>query len=280
MGPLVPTLNERQSEFYDSRLKAKRDRTSSEEAAGIITNVWTQIRKNIQSFDEDLSLDQHYTDLHRQWVAEHNSGWTVDLGCFDGNLLSLELAGAAEKYTGVDLSREAIGVLQSKLDEAGYAHAEAVAGDFFQLGIPDSSVDLVYARGVLHHFEDPAIIADEVFRILKPGAVCVSLDPLATAPENRLARAAYRPFQSDSAWEFPFSKQSLEVFEQRFEITNIRGIRGLSKAGLLVSSLGATKLGATLGQKGETLDRKFASENGPYMRMLCWNVLMQAQKPL
>jgi len=276
----VPTLNERQSQFYDSRLKAKLEQSNSEDAAGLITNVWTRIRKNIQSFDEQLGLDQHYTDLHRQWVSGHNTGWTVDLGCFDGNLLSLELAAAAEKYTGVDLSQEAIAMLQRKLDDAGHTHAEAVAKDFFELGIPDGSVDLVYARTVLHHFEDPARIADEVFRILKPGGVCVSLDPLATAPENRLARAIYRPFQSDSAWEFPFSKTTLDLFEERFEIANIRGIRGLSKAGLLLSTLGASKAAASVGRKGESLDKKFADNNGLYMRMLCWNVLIQLRKPL
>ena len=75
-----PELNEQQAEFYESRLKAKKDQAASEEAAGLITNVWTRIRKNIQSFDESLMLDQAYNDLHRDWVRDFANGWRW---CFD-----------------------------------------------------------------------------------------------------------------------------------------------------------------------------------------------------
>ncbi len=275
-----PELNEQQAEFYESRLKAKKDQAASEEAAGLITNVWTRIRKNIQSFDETLQLDEAYNNLHRDWVSGFNTGRTIDLGCFSGNPLSLELAASAAKYTGIDLAPSAIAELQTKLDEAGLSDtAEAVSGDFFELGLADESVDLVYARGVLHHFQDPERIADEILRILKPGGAFVSLDPLATAPENRLARAIYRPFQSDAAWEWPFSKRSLEVFDSRFELDRVRGIRGLSKAGLVTSSLGARSLGAKLGLKGESADMKYAAGNTWYLRSLCWNVLLRGRKP-
>ncbi len=271
-------LNTRQAEFYESRLKAKREQTSGEEAAGFITNVWTRIRKNIQSFDESLQLDESYNNLHREWVRGFDTGWTVDLGCFSGNPLSLELAASATKYTGVDLAPSAIAELQEKLDDAGLHNAAAISGDFFELGIPDDSVDLVYARGVLHHFQDTTQIADEILRILKPGGAFVSLDPLATAPENRLARAIYRPFQSDADWEWPFSKQALDTFEARFELDQVRGIRGLSRLGLLASSLGARSLGARLGLKGEALDKRYASDNSWYLRGLCWNVMLRGRK--
>lgn len=273
------TLNQQQAEFYESRLRAKQEQTSSEDAAGFITNVWTRIRKNIQSFDESLQLDEAYNNLHREWVSDFDSGFTIDLGCFSGNPLSLELAAAAEKYIGVDLAPSAIAELQAKLDDAGLANASAISGDFFELGIPDDSVDLVYARGVLHHFEDPQKIADEVFRILKPGGAVVSLDPLATAPENRLARAIYRPFQSDAAWEWPFDRRSLEILDRRFVLDQVRGIRGLSKAGLVLSSLGARTAGARLGQQGESVDKKYAAANSWYLRFFCWNVMLRGRKP-
>jgi SAM-dependent methyltransferase len=37
------------------------------------------------------------------------------------------------------------------------------------LSYPDSSFDLVYSWGVIHHSEDPAGIIGEIHRVLKPG---------------------------------------------------------------------------------------------------------------
>ena len=37
------------------------------------------------------------------------------------------------------------------------------------LPYPDSSFDLVYSWGVIHHSEDPARIIKEIHRVLKPG---------------------------------------------------------------------------------------------------------------
>lgn len=271
-------LNERQAAFYESRMSAAKADVNREATANAMTNAWTFIRRNIQKFDEGLQLGQEYDDLHRSWVAGFDTGFTIDLGCFAGNPLSIELAQKASRYLAVDLSPSAIAELQTKLDDSGAPNATAVAGDFFAQGIEDNSVDLVYARGVLHHFEDPKLIAAEIARILRPGGACVSLDPLATAPENRLARAIYRPFQSDADWEWPFSKDTLDVFEDLLEIDRVRGIRGATRVGLAASTVGATGVGTRLGQWGNQLDEKLATSNGLYLRTFCWNVLLRMRK--
>ena len=47
-----------------------------------------------------------------------------------------------------------------------------------------------------------------------------------------LARRAYRPFQSDSQWEWPFTRQSFALIQNRFEIENVQGVLGYGKFAL------------------------------------------------
>lgn len=69
----------------------------------------------------------------------------LDLGCFDGNQLSLWIAERCKKYIGLDLSENAISVLNRKLEAGKLNHAKAIAEDLLDGKQPAISVDVVYA---------------------------------------------------------------------------------------------------------------------------------------
>ncbi len=70
--------------------------------------------------------------------------------------------------TGVDLTPRAVDWTAERLRLGGFSSALAVA-DAECLPFPDSSFDLVYSWGVLHHTPDTPSAIDEVHRVLRPG---------------------------------------------------------------------------------------------------------------
>ena len=91
-----------------------------------------------------------------------HGGCVADIGCF-GWLLSEPCGKRGLKLVGIDRS-----------EPPGKG-----PGDFFakmdgsKLFMEDSSCDLVVASHVVEHLEDPVGLADECFRILKPGGLLV-----------------------------------------------------------------------------------------------------------
>jgi SAM-dependent methyltransferase len=218
-------VNDRQRDFYESRHEAKQaDLGASERAANRVTRAWTRLRRTVLRLRSAAGVEEYLLDLHRRWLGDLSDKRVLDLGCFDGNALSVWLADSAAAYTGIDLSSSAVAVLQRKLDGAGVVGARAQAIDFLDNPWPDGSFDVVYAYSVLHHFSDLEVALAEVRRILAPDGIVVSVDPLAIEPFNRLARAVYRPFQSDRAWEFPLDEAALRTFRRHFRVEEQRGI--------------------------------------------------------
>lgn len=83
----------------------------------------------------------------------------LDAGCGRTAPILVKYRGRARRLIGVDL-----------VDfEAGIAGAELYRSDLSAMPLEDSCVDLVMARSVMEHIEDPATVYREIFRVLKPG---------------------------------------------------------------------------------------------------------------
>ena len=72
------------------------------------------------------------------------------------------------RLTGIDLTDRAVGHTRRRLDAFGLA-SRLSTGDAEALAFPDSSFDVVYSWGVLHHSPDTPRAFREVLRVLKPG---------------------------------------------------------------------------------------------------------------
>jgi SAM-dependent methyltransferase len=136
--------------------------------------------------------DRHLANLRKLWECglaelirsdfyglfdfpDGERGVLLDAGCgtaFEAGLLARIVPGL--RYYGVDIS-------SLRLGEAAAAGA-AEPSRFFQsalesLPFADGAFDYVGSHEVIEHVEDPAIVLPELFRVLKPGGVCVIATP-------------------------------------------------------------------------------------------------------
>ena len=223
-------LNKSQKAYYNNEEGfAKRN---------LVSRWWRGFQNGpLNSYQKTYALRQRMYDLHKEWMGDLSDKKVLDLGCLKGNTLSLYMAKNAKEYIGIDLSDVATAELQTKIDAQGSRNAKAIAVDFLSDDFADDQFDIIYAFGVLHHFENFDILMKRLVEKLKSGGEVVSFDPLETSLPVVLLRKMYRPFQQDKDWEWPFNKSTFKKISQHFEILEMRGILGKSKYGLLLHLL-------------------------------------------
>lgn len=271
-------LNLRQKAYYETRYDAYGADTEEISTASWFTNLWWRIRGPLDRSDKAFGVEDDILAMHRQWVGDLSERAVLDLGCSHGNPLSLWLAEHAATYRGVDLSEKAIAELNQDLSALGRKDAKAMAVDILNNDFPDHSFDVVYAKSVLHHFSDIEVLCDELNRLLKPGGIIISFDPLQTEPLNYLARMVYRPYQSDRDWEWPFTRKTLSTLDKYFELEDMQGFRGFTRLALpflIVPFL--EKIGLSIGKWGWRIDQKLARSRNLFLYM-CWDITMLMRK--
>jgi 2-polyprenyl-3-methyl-5-hydroxy-6-metoxy-1,4-benzoquinol methylase len=225
--------NLRQKEFYNSTRQAEKS---------VPTRIWFGLRNRfLDPFRRNFDIKSRVYNQHKIWLGDLSDKKVLDLGCLNGNTLSLYMAKNAKQYIGIDLSDKAIEVLNRKLKKANCKSAMALAVDFLSPDFKEEDFDVIYAYGVLHHFENVEILIDRIKNKLNKNGMVISYDPLDTSLPIQLLRGLYRPFQSDKDWEWPFTKITLAEFGRHFKVEEVRGVLGKSKYGLLLNLLPLTK---------------------------------------
>lgn len=133
----------------------------------------------------------------------------LDIGCGPGSLLAYLPETVA--YTGYDANPRYIAYAQQRYAQRGAFYCAAV-GDERQAA---ASFDFVVALGVLHHLDDATAqdLIAEAWRLLRPGAVLVSLDPVLTPSQSWAAR---RVVSADRGAYVRDTEAYLALCEQHF----------------------------------------------------------------
>jgi SAM-dependent methyltransferase len=115
----------------------------------------------------------------------------LDVGCGDGTFtLILKKALKAEKTVGIEISAEAVEVLEEKGIKA---YQLDIDEQFFPFD--DDSFDFVYCGEIIEHVFNPDHLLVEVRRVLKRGGKCIITTPNLAGWPNRLALLlGYQPF--------------------------------------------------------------------------------------
>ena len=216
--------NIKQKEFYNSKKK------------NFATSIWSKIRNGVLNrIKKNIGVQEQSYILHKQWFGDLSDKKVLDLGCFSGNYWSLHLAQNAREYLGIDLSDVAVEKLNERIKHLPNADAKAI--DFLSDEFTIGDFDLIYAYGVLHHFENTSVLIDRLNEKLVKGGEIISYDPLETSFPIKVLRMLYRPFQSDAAWEWPFTKKTFYMFQDAFNIIERRGLLGKSKWIVMINML-------------------------------------------
>jgi ubiquinone/menaquinone biosynthesis C-methylase UbiE len=122
------------------------------------------IYEEIYRHHEDVWVDQGRSERFLSYISELaarcSEGTILEIGCGEGAQLATL---AARHKLGIDLSVHAL-LRARKRSSAACAVARAE-----ELPLPDDSLDLVVAVGVMEHFESPDTAAAEIRRVLAPG---------------------------------------------------------------------------------------------------------------
>lgn len=133
----------------------------------------------------------------------------LDIGCGRGEFLRGFINCGARGY-GVDRSRAA---------EKYCPAAELRTSDLENHGIPfaDDMFDVVYSKSVIEHFYYPEKLVQEMFRVLKPGGLAITL-----CPDWEFN---YRIYFEDYTHRTPFMMSSLRDIQVIHGFENIRVAR-------------------------------------------------------
>lgn len=152
---------------------------------------------------EDSEASEDAAHDHYYYVADDildlckpRKGVWVDLGAGTG---SVAFAVAAKNYAPaqestfvlLDPDRKALKTARDRAKAASLAHRTvAVVGKAEEMPLPSESVDLVFSRGSIFFWDDPAKGIKEVYRVLRPGGEAMigggkgSKNPALTSAES------------------------------------------------------------------------------------------------
>ncbi len=257
--------NKAQKEFYTTKKK------------NLPTKIWSFVReKTLKDIRKELGILHGSYALHKEWMGDLTNKKILDLGCLSGNNLSVYMAENSKAYAGLDLSEVGIAKLQERI--AHVPTAKAVAMDFFADEFTEKDFDIIYAYGVLHHFKNVDNLIARLDEKLAPQGEIISYDPLETSYPIWFIRKLYRPFQSDAAWEWPFTRKTVQKFAKAFEIVEKRGLLGKSKWYFIVGLLPMSKeKKLAWGKKAHVHDWNKSAESMEHLYS-CMQVTMRMRK--
>jgi len=222
-------LNDKQTDFYN--------KSNSERPFNFIMKIWRTLRRRMYFLMNNSGIWEDVFSLQKEWIGDLSDKKVLDFGCFDGNALSFYLATNSSSYLGIDLSGEAMDRLAKSLADRGIEGARVQCVDVLSDDFTESGFDIIYAQGVLHHFNPIDVLLPILQAKLARDGKIVSLDPLQTSLLTRSVRAIYHPFRSDKEWEWPFTRQTFGVLRKYFKISKVQGVIGRAKWAIPVAFL-------------------------------------------
>jgi len=124
-------------------------------------------------------LDAIDNTLVDQVVAlGRTSGWLLDIGTGPGGI-PLKIAARLPKLQVVGVDYSVNMILAAQRAAAGQELARRVhfvVGDGNRLAFPDACFDLVLSNSVLHHFQNPVALMNEMTRVARPDGIVLLRD--------------------------------------------------------------------------------------------------------
>ena len=223
-----------------------------------------------------------------RWLGNIKGKKVLDVGCGAGEA-AVYFAKQGAISTATDISS---GMLRVVEQTAKYHNVdvETVQSSAERLPFEDNTFDVVYAGNLLHHVDLETTIID-MKRILKPGGVLVSWDPLAHNPLINVYRRIAMDVRTPD--EHPLSVTDLKLFSKHFRSVKSRCFWFFSlwifinfklceridpnKERYWKKIILEHKRLEPVYKRLEKLDQVFLSVF-PYFRRHCWNVAVHCKK--
>jgi SAM-dependent methyltransferase len=139
------------------------------------SNELPELKRDNKKYYSTVGKSKNYV---RHWIETHAPGKVfLDYACGQGASTRLAARAGARLAIGLDISRGSILNARADATDDGLENTFFLQADCEDTRLPDASVDVMLCSGMLHHL-NVEIAFPEIFRILKPGGVCLAMEAL------------------------------------------------------------------------------------------------------
>jgi SAM-dependent methyltransferase len=203
----------------DQRNQSEIQRSASEAAKVVLK---PSDRAQIERYMDPPGDTPYALEYAFHLVGDIRGRTVVDLGCGTGeNLIPLAERGA--RVIGMDISPDLIAIAQKRLNDANL-QASLSAGDAYNTGLPDESVDIIFCAALIHHL-DIKLVRDEMWRVLRKGGAIVLKEPIRFSKGYAWLRGLLPAHEDISDYEHPLTREELATMMEPFKVTGTRYFR-------------------------------------------------------
>jgi ubiquinone/menaquinone biosynthesis C-methylase UbiE len=130
---------------------------------------------SVSSAITDAALTQRFVDA----LGEAINGSVLDVACGPG-ILSAAIAKFARDVVAFDLTPEMLKKAAQRCAAAGVNNVSFREGNANELPFANAAFDAAVTRLSVHHFDRPARVISEIFRVLRPGGRFVMADVISS----------------------------------------------------------------------------------------------------
>jgi SAM-dependent methyltransferase len=177
--------------------------------------------ENVARYISPAANTSHPLEYSFHLVGDCRGKRVLDYGCGAGEN-SLILAARGADVIGVDISPDLLDVARRRMS-ANNQKGEFLTASAYDTGLPDNSVDIVFAAAILHHL-DLTLARNEIMRVLRPGGIAILQEPVRDSRLLHLIRVyipVCRP-RAVSPGERPLMSSEIMQFCQGFRISAFR----------------------------------------------------------
>lgn len=219
------------NELLETNIKQKSfyNKSPEKRKLNIIMRAWRNARRNMYFLLHQSGIWEDIYAQQKEWLGDLSEKKVLDFGCYEGNMLSTYLAANCKEYVGLDLSEKALTNLDITFQKKGLTNYKLISADILSDSFQENEFDVIYAQGVLHHFNPISVILPVLQEKLSDSGMIVSIDPLRTSLLTNMVRSVYHPFRIDKEWEWPFTKKTIDEIGDFFTISQMQGFMGAAK---------------------------------------------------
>jgi len=221
-----------QKMFYESLCLSNTTTSEKSKHESLLNKTWAKMRNAYSS----SQIDNKLLDFFISKLNPLSGRKVLEIGCYSGTPgtdYCLLNKNTLDCYVGIDIALSPLVKLNKKLIEANATNFYLFNMDINDNYLINNQFDLIFGRGILHHFESPEKIAERIKKLLSPSGKAVFLEPLNTNMLIKFLRFISKPFRPNLTWEHPFSSKDLNKFVKAFRSSELYYYDGLSILSLI-----------------------------------------------
>jgi ubiquinone/menaquinone biosynthesis C-methylase UbiE len=164
-------------------MQENKDTTQDNKDTKDIRQFWNEnpVGSNFIDYEQDKSFYSRYDDF--RYRTEGHILWELDKIDFSGKKVleiglgqgadSMQIIDRGALYHGIDLTEESVRRVKERFHLFKKAYCEVQVANAEKIPYEDSSFDIVYSHGVIHHSPRIDLIVGEIHRVLRPGGQAV-----------------------------------------------------------------------------------------------------------